>query len=1230
MFKRSIFALLPVVLLAFGASPAMAEADKPWWHLISEARPAVLEPGEEGTLLAHALNLGDAPTSGEITVAVTLPAGVSIVEEEVEGEFKPKIALGGFGRDSKGRPGGNRSYCNVVAKTVTCTVPPQEAAFPPVLPYENVSLAVWVKAGAETKEPQETRTEVSGGGAAPVAVTRTVPVASAPPAFGVEHFEVVPEADDGSVDAQAGSHPFALTTSLSLNQTANPKAPPALPRTVRFQLPPGIVGNAQAVPQCSEVDFRAITEFANHCPPDTAVGAGYINVEEYREGENTWTVPIFNLVPAPGEPARFGFTVALTPVTIDTGVRTGSDYGVTATVNNISEAINFLSEVVSLWGVPDDPAHDESRGYACLAGGEANDLHESTEQCHPPSTQTARVPFLTNPTSCATGFTAGVEGESWPLRANPQVEPPSSAKSVTLAPGSQNTYSLKDAFGNPLGIGGCNALAFSPFIEVAPDVQSASTSTGLKVDVKVPQEVNENGSGLASSSVKDITVALPEGVQVNPSGGNGLEACSDSQVGFEAGRGENGFEELNPVTEPGSRTPLFSPTVPEPLEPGVNLGAEGFCPNASKIGTVEIHSPLIKHPLDGSVYLASQNANPFGSLIAPYIVAEDPESGVLVKLPGEVHLTPSGQLVSTFKNNPQLPFEDASLHFFGGERAPLATPARCGTYTTQASFVPWSAEAWDEAQQTKDASSSFQITSGPNGSPCPGATLPFNPSLTGGTTSVQAGAFSPLSTTIDRQDGNQDMSSVQLHFPLGLSGLLSSVKLCGEAEANAGSCGPESLIGETTVSAGVGSDPVSVVGGKVYITGSYHGAPFGLSIVNPVKAGPFDLEHDTSNPAQDPTCDCVVVRARIEVNPLTAALTVTTNSESAGYAIPHLIDGIPVQIKAVNVTITRPGFTFNPTNCDPLKITGTIGGEEGASAGVEVPFQVHDCGNLKFEPKFQVSTNGKTSKANGASLTAKVSEPTGSLGTQANLTKVKVELPKQLPSRLTTLQKACTDKQFESNPAACPPESKIGYATVHTPLIPVPLTGPAIFVSHGGEAFPSLTMVLQGYGVTIDLVGTTFISKSGVTSTTFKTVPDQPFSSFQLTLPEGKYSALAANGNLCKDAGKLKMPTEFIAQNGATIDQSTPIEATGCPTRPVIISHRLRGGNLILSVYVPAAGRLKVSGAGLSAASKTVKGRETLTMVLHVNRHGHFKTRLKLSFQPRSGGRQLRALRIGA
>ena len=452
-----------------------------------------------------------------------------------------------------------------------------------------------------------------------------------------------------------------------------------------------------------------------------------------------------------------------------------------------------------------------------------------------------------------------------------------------------------------------------------------------------------NPNGLAEAQVRNTTVTLPEGVTINPAGANGLQACSEGLVGF------TGFTELNPKSEAGAKTATFTPKLPESLQPGVN-----FCPSASKIGTVRIKTPLLANPLEGPLYLAVQDPNPFGSLIAMYIVAEDPVSGVLVKLAGEVQLNPStGQLTATFENNPQAPFEDAEVHFFGGERAPLATPAHCGSYTTDAQLTPWSGGT------PVHSSSTFQIRTRPNGAPCPGSSLPFKPTLTGGTLNINAGSFTPFSMTMSRPDGDQHLQAIELHMPPGLSGILSGISLCPEAQANEGTCPQESLIGETTVSVGVGSDPYSVKGGRVYITDSYKGAPFGLSIVNPAKAGPYDLENTAK---QQPACDCVVVRAKIEVNPITAALTVTTDN-TGPYKIPTFIDGIPLQIKHVNVTINRPAFTFNPTSCNPQTITGTIASSEGATSPVSVPFQVTNCAILKFAPKFSVSTGAHTSKA---------------------------------------------------------------------------------------------------------------------------------------------------------------------------------------------------------------------------------------------------------------------------
>lgn len=1067
----------PLIVTSVGEDADRAVATIEVSAPIGSAHAQVLSAGRtDGKIVVAAENRGDAGTTGNVTVADELPAGLRAVA--IEG------VAGGTGRFERGT-------VECVLKTLTCTF---SGSLPP---YEEIEVRIAVVVESGAKSGALNTAVVSGGGASTVSATHPVEV-NGSEGFGFDDWQQIPENAGGSIDTQAGSHPFQLTSVVTLNsQTPDSQGRPrtfSLPKDIVSELPAGLIGNPTPFTQCTDAQFAKAVEAEgqsiNECPAQSAVGVATVTFNNPNvEGLDTATAPIFNMTPRTGEPARFGFkALGIFSAFLDASVRTGGDYGVTVTSSNITQSAWTLGVKLAFWGVPGDPRHDGQRGWNCLW---------SLGAC-PATNEVAPPPFLVMPTSCQAPFQATLRGDSWAAS-----EKPSEEAEPTI-------YRLPEA------IDGCNRLPFEPSIKVTPDGSAASTPTGLNVDVHVPQNAVLDAESLAESAVKSITIALPEGVAVNPAGGDGLQACSESQVGYRPPPASTPPEHLQ-----------FSPTLPEP-----------FCPNASKIGTVEIATPLLPagQHLKGAVYLATQNENPFGSLIAMYLVAEDPISGTLVKLPGETHLTDTGQLVGTFANTPQLAFEDAEVHFFGGERAPLATPSHCGTYTTNAVFTPWS------GNEAAPSQSHFDITSGPNGGPCPGATLPFSPSLAAATTNIEAGAFSALTTTMSREDGNQDLKAIQLHLPPGLSGLLSSVKLCPGQQADEGTCGPESLIGETIVSAGLGGDPVSVKGGKVYITGPYQGAPFGLSIVNPVKAGPFDLERDTANPKNNAACDCIVVRARVEVDPHTTQLTVTTDSTGA-HAIPHIIDGIPVQIKHVNVIINRPGFTFNPTDCSPAAITGTITSDEEATQPVSVPFQVANCAILGFKPALTVSTSAHTSKAAGASLTVKLAYPKAPFGSQANLAAVKVNLPKQLPSRLTTLQKACVAATFDANAANCPSASIVGHAKVTTPLLPVPLEGPAYFVSHGGEAFPSLTIVLQGYGVTVDLVGSTFI-KNGITSSTFKSTPDVPFNTFQLTLPEGKYSALAANANLCKT--KLNMPTAFTAQNGAVIHQNTTIRVAGC------------------------------------------------------------------------------------
>jgi hypothetical protein len=839
-----------------------------------------------------------------------------------------------------------------------------------------------------------------------------VPLLFATPAlatFEMTHVGIGVQNENGSPDVQAGSHPYSITTTFVLQKfpfeenaehvlKQLPEDQGELKEVVAW-LPPGFVGNPNAVPKCKYAEFIA----GASCPADTAVGIDrvYLHapVAPHGGAEEIFSYPsaVFNMEPSPGEPAEFAFEFEHSvPVFLNASVRTGEDYGITVTAPNLSESGSVYASKVTIWGVPAAASHNALRGEGgeqggCLShqeyygepgliGAEAEQetpgLYESECTGSGGSVSVPVEPLLTNPTSCGAPRTAKLTVASWQEPPFPPILP--SSKEVSLPP-----------------LLGCEKLNFSPSIDVQPDGAQGSTPTGLNVEVHVPQESTENPEGLGEADVKNTTVTLPAGVQISPAAADGLQACSDAQIGFE------GYREFD---ESGVQTPAFTPDKPT-------------CPDASKLATVHIKTPLLEEELEGEVYLAApQNfagfpENPFSSLIAMYLVAEDQRAGVLLKLPGKVEPNPvTGQLTTTFENTPQLPFTDLKLEFFGTDRAPLATPALCGTYTTETSFEPWSAPpGGTSSSSTKNPSSTFQITSGPGGAPCADP-LPFSPTLQSGATNINAGSFSDLTTTLSREDGEQSIQQVTLHYPAGLSGLLSGVALCGEQQANEGTCTSASQIGETIVSVGLGNDPFTVTGGKVYITGPYEGAPFGLSIVNPAKAGPFDLQEGRP----------VIVRAKIEVNPVTAALTVTTNGggggsggvQSQGYAIPRIIEGIPLQIKHVNVNITRPGFTFNPTNCNPTEVTGTVASAEGASSPVSIPFQVTNCASLKFAPKFSVSTSGKTSKALGADLVTKVSYPSAAQGTYANVAKVKVELPKQLPSRLTTLQKACTDTQF--------------------------------------------------------------------------------------------------------------------------------------------------------------------------------------------------------------------------
>jgi hypothetical protein len=681
----------------------------------------------------------------------------------------------------------------------------------------------------------------------------------------------------------------------------------------------------------------------------------------------------------------------------------------------------------------------------------------------------SRRPYLRLPTSCGAPlrFSAELLG-TWE---NPNVRAQASSESTNEA-------------GEPGGLTGCERLtSFEPTVSLTPETSLGNTASGLTADVHVPQ--GTNGEELATSDVKNVTVTLPEGLVLNPGQATGLVACQPSQENLGGPEAEAESEDAAPS-----------------------------CPSASKVGTAEVTTPLLPDKLLGNVYILQQNPPNIQLLVA---VSGD---GVSVKLVGNVHLDEAtGRLTTTFANNPDLPFSDFKLTFDGGAQAAVVTPQACGSYESRAELTPWS----DPLENIVSASE-FQIMAGPGGSAC--AAPSFSPSFQAGTVVNQAGGFSPMSVVFSRQDTEQDLAGVKLTTPPGLSAVLKGVERCGEPQAGQGTCGAGSLIGHTTVTAGPGAYPLTVPGGQVFLTGPYKGAPFGLSIVVPAIAGPFNLGN-------------VVVRAAVSVDPRTAQITIVSDP------FPTILDGVPLQVKSVSVSIDRQGFIFNPTSCEPSAVNGAITSTQGAQAAVSNRFQVAGCASLPFKPSFTVSTQAKTSKAKGASLTVKYTSSAG----QANTAKVDVTLPKQLPARLTTIQQACTEAAFNANPASCPVASDIGTATAVTPILTSPLTGPVYLVSHGGAAFPDVVAILQGEGISIDLTGNINIAHS-VTSASFNTVPDAPISTFTMVLPEGPHSGLSPNlpksakYSMCGQS--LTMPTSLTGQNGAVVKQTTKVSVTGC------------------------------------------------------------------------------------
>ncbi len=955
-------------------------------------------------------------------------------------------------------------------KTMTCDTSTVTCKYEHVLaPSEGVVVTINLQVEPGTVGPVTDSVLVSGGGAPSASANVETPIGtaagSAAEPFGLAAIGDQVTGVNGLSDLQAGDHPYETTVSFSLNTVD-----PTLGGGGSFETAGGLHGElghlrdvVVDVPPGFAGDPDVIPKCQQyeliHCPPDTEIGFARLEIRHRALEALTPVYGVYNVVPDKGYPAEFDIRYGEgLAVPLYVSVTPDSNYNVRVTTPGISEWGAPVDVSVTFFGTPADDPSVYNRYRESVKGG-------------------APVAFLDDPVDCAAGpQQARVTVDSWEEPGSYQPDGQPNFADPRWKSKATTVFS---------SLHGCELLQFNPSLSVTPDVTRADEPAGTTVDLHVPQEPQEF-PGLVTPEIKGTTVTLPSGLSISPSAGDGLAGCDDAQI-------------------------------------DLSSASLGSCPNASQIGTVKVTTPLLPEPMEGEVFLGTPHCDPCtdadasdGNMYRIFLQFEG--AGVVIKQEGKIYTNSStGQLTTTFKNIPELPVSDVQLHFNSGLRAALATPQSCGTFASTADLTPWSSPITPDATPI----SQFNVDWNGNGEACP-AIWPFKPEFEAGTSNPNAGQLSPLTVTFNREDREQDFSQIKVVTPPGLLGSLSSVPLCGEPQADLGTCSAASQIGKMTVAAGPGSHPYYQQG-QVYLTGPYKGAPFGLSIVVPTKAGPFNLGN-------------VVVRATITVDPHTTALTVTTDQ------LPQILDGIPLRLRKTNVTIDRPGFIFNPTDCSQLHITATISGSQGTQAQESAPFAVSGCAGLPFAPKFTVATSGKPTRLTGTTLDAKLTIPPGP---QSNIAHVKVELPRDLPSQLETLRKACTAAQFAANPAGCPPASVIGSVQAVTPILPVKLRGPVYFVSHGGEAFPNLVAVLQGYGVRVDLVGDTFISKQGITSTTFTNIPDVPVSSFELFLPQGKYAALTALGNPCRE--KLAMPTLFTAQDGAQFKQNTPIHVTGCP-----------------------------------------------------------------------------------
>jgi hypothetical protein len=899
--------------------------------------------------------------------------------------------------------------------------------------------------------------EVSGGGAAGTFSEPFSLVAGQIGPFAIKSLGLDMSATrPGGSPTQAGSDPMELTTHVSLlseskllfgipNPLLDLIAPPEHFRDVVAHVPPGLIGDPTSTPlRCTQPQLTSQAE-ADHIKIDIPACPPESQVGLAQLNFND-IVPVYNLEPPPGSPAAFGFFYNSIVVTLRAKVRP-SDNGIDIVTERAVSSVPIPKFEVTLWGVPSDPSHDRLRGV-CLKGGTGYNAEIAGIVGGCSLQNRSDVPFLRTPTSCP-GTPLG-----WGIEMDTYQHPGTFVGKETTTP------AIED----------CEAVPFDPSLSLAPTEKGAHSPSGLDVEVAMPQD--HGPDGLAEADLRSATVQLPQGVTLNPASADGLAACTDEQL---------------------------------------RLGLEGpsDCPDASKLGSLELTTPLLEDPIGGSVFLRSQASQDpaSGDLYRLVLEIRSDERGVSIKLPGSLKVDPAtGQLTTSFADLPQLPFESAQLHLKTGPRAPLSTPAICGTYTAHAVL-----ESWNGKVETADPS--FTIDQN-----C--AAFGFKPGFEAGVEENTAGEFSPFSLRVTRDAGQPNLSRIDATLPEGELAKLAGVPVCSDAQAAAGTCPETSRIGQVVAGIGEGSSPLFLPqAGKsptaVYLAGPYQSAPYSVLTRVPAQAGPFDLGQ-------------VLVRSALHVDPVSTQASVLSDP------LPQIFQGIPVAYRDVRVNVDRPEFTINPTDCEPMATTGTLTSIAGQSAAVEDRFQVADCAALGFKPSLRLSLSGGSERGEHPALRALLKARPG----DANIARAQVTLPRSEFLDQGHIRTVCTRVQFAAD--SCPKGSIYGQAKAITPLLDQPLSGP-VYLRSSSNKLPDLVADLDGQ-VEVELVGRIDSVRGGI-RTTFASVPDAPVSRFVLTMQGGKKGLLVNSTDICE--GSHRATVKMDAQSGRIAD-SRPVVRAGC------------------------------------------------------------------------------------